>query len=41
MLQLDYGGNLTILLALAAALSLVLYAVRVARRAGDGSSTVG
>jgi hypothetical protein len=41
MLQQNYGGNLSILLALAAALSLLLYAVRVARRTGDGSSTVG
>ena len=40
MLQQNYGGNLSILLALAAALSLLLYAVRVARRTGDGSSTV-
>ena len=32
MLQQSYGGNLTLLLALAAGLSLLLYAVRVARR---------
>jgi hypothetical protein len=40
MLQQSYGGNLSILLALAAALSLLLYAVRVARRTGARSSTV-
>ncbi len=32
MLLQNYGGNLTLLLALAAALSLLLYAIRVARR---------
>ena len=40
MLQQNYGGNLSFLLALAAALSLLLYAVRVARRTGEGASTV-
>jgi hypothetical protein len=37
MLQQNYGGNLSILLALAAALSLLLYAIRVARRTSDRS----
>jgi hypothetical protein len=32
MLLQSYGGNLTVLLALAAALSLLLYAIQVARR---------
>jgi hypothetical protein len=41
MLQQNYGGNLRILLALAAALSLLLYAIRVARRTDEGPSTVG
>ena len=37
MLQQNYGGNLTILLALAAALTLLLYAIQVARRNVDRS----
>ena len=37
MLQQNYGGNLTILLALAAALTLLLYAIQVARRTVDRS----
>lgn len=32
LLQQNYGGNLALLLGLAAAVSLVLYAIRVARR---------
>lgn len=41
MLQQDYAGNLGILLALAAALTLLLYAIRVARRTEAARSTVG
>ena len=42
MLQQNYGGNLSILLALGAAVTLLLYAVRVARRTEAAArSTVG
>ena len=41
MLQQDYAGNLGILLALAAALTLLLYAIGVARRTEVARSTVG
>jgi hypothetical protein len=40
MLQQNYGGNLSILLALAAAISLLLSAIRVARRTREASSPV-